>query len=156
MKIGILVTAAVLSISLFGCSKNKCKLDTDGKKQAFGQLADMTHGAFSCDVDGAAAIGGMVDPSLKCEIGAKDCIGTMNAIHAAPATVKDVAAAYKTYLEGQQYKVEQKTIQSKFANGKDIEGIQLDAKNGDKELAVKVFPFGNDMVETQTMLAGLK
>lgn len=151
MKLTVFFTALALSVSAFACSKHNCKLDADNKKQAFGTLADMTEGAFSCDVEGKSPlIGGM------CEIGAANCVATMTAIHAAPATVKDVAARYKGFLEKGQYKVEEKTVKSKFANGKDIEGVQLNGKSGDKDITVEVFPFGNDMVETRTYLAALK
>lgn len=156
MKTLLLAVTAALCLSSVACSKNKCDLKTDGDKQAFGALADMTHGAFSCDVEGHSAIAGMVDDNLKCEVGAKDCVGTMYAIHPAPATVKDVSAAYKAFLEKGGWKVEEKEVHSQFANGKAITGSQLNASNAGKELTVKVFPFGTDMIETRTYTAALK
>jgi len=156
MKTTLLVAAALLSLTSLACSKNKCDLKSDPEKQFFGPLADMTHGAFSCDVEGQSAIGGFVGDGLKCTVGDKDCVGVMNAIHPAPATVKDVSAAYKGYLEKGGWKVEEKEVHSQFANGKAITGSQLNASNAGKELTVKVFPFGTDMVETRTYLAALK
>ena len=156
MKTALLVTLAALALSTAACSKNKCDLKTDGDKQGFGALADMTAGAFSCDVEGKADIAGHVDDSLKCEIGAANCLGVMNAIHAAPATVKDVSANYKAYLEKGGWKVEEKEVKSKFANGKAITGSHLAATNAGKSITVKVFPFGTDMVETRTYLAAMQ
>lgn len=156
MKTALLLVAAALSLTSLACSKNKCDFKSDGEKQTFAAIADMTQGAFSCDVDGHASIAGFVDDSLKCEIGAKDCVGTMYAIHPAPATVKDVSAQYKGFLEKAGWKVEEKEVKSKFANGKDITGSQLNASNAGKELTVKVFPFGTDMIETRTYNVALK
>lgn len=151
MKLPLFFAALALSLSTAACSKHECKLDSDAKKQAFGALADMTAGAFNCGVEGKSPlIGG------DCEIGSDKCVATMTALHAAPAKVKETAAAYKAFLEKAGYKVEEKTVQSKFANGKDIEGVQLNGKNGDKDITVEVFPFGQDMVETRTYLAALK
>ncbi|MEZ4300813.1 MAG: hypothetical protein R3B70_38120 [Polyangiaceae bacterium] len=151
MKLPLLFAALGLCLSTAACSKHECALDSDAKKQAFGALADMTAGAFNCSVEGKSPLIG-----ANCEIGADKCVSTMTALHPAPATVKDTAAAYKAFLEKAQYKVEEKTVQSKFANGKDIEGVQLNGKNGDKDITVEVFPFGQDMVETRTYLAALK
>lgn len=156
MKTALLLAAAALSLTSLACSKNKCDLKTDGEKEAFFALADMTHGAFSCDVEGQSAIGGFVGNDLKCTIGEKDCVGTMNAIHPSPATVKEVSVNYKAFLEKAGWKVEEKEVHSTYANGKPITGSQLNASNAGKELTVKVFPFGTDMVETRTYLAALK
>jgi hypothetical protein len=155
MKTALALCLAALSFSLVACSKHECSFKTDQEKAAFGTLADMTAGAFNCDVEGVggpAEFGG----ETKCEIGAAKCIPKMHALHASPATVKDVAAKYKSFLETAGYKVEEKQMKSKFMNGKDIEGIGLRGTNGDKTVTLSVFPFGTDMVETQTYLGDLK
>jgi hypothetical protein len=140
-----------LSLSSAACSKNKCTLDSDGKKQAFGVLADMTEGAFNCSIDGNSEIAGQIDDSLTCEVGAKDCAASMHAIHP-KTTVAAVAPRYKAFLEAHQWTVEEKKISGKFGNGKPYEGLQFVAKNGDKGLVTRVVPFGDDMVETTTLL----
>lgn len=155
MKIAMLVSLAALSLSALACSKHKCDLATDAEKKEFGTMADMTAGAFNCDVEGTSLEESFVG-TAKCEIGSAKCIPTMHAIHAAPATVKDVAAKYKGFLEQAGWKLEEKTVKSKYMSGKDIEGIELNGKNGDKDIFLKVFPFGDDMVETRTYLAALK
>jgi len=119
----------MLSLSLTACSKNKCDFKNDAEKQAFKPLADMTHGAFSCSLDGKSAAAGAAVPT-SCEIGSKDCVPMMDAVHAAPATVKDVAAAYRAYLEANQWKVEAKDVSSNYESGKAIQGVQLAGKNG--------------------------
>ena len=75
----------------------------------------------------------------------------MHAIHAR-TTVAVVAPRYKDFLEKHQWKVEEKKVSGKFGNGKPYEGVQLVAKNGDKGLVTRVVPFGEDMVETTTLL----
>lgn len=140
-----------VSLLSAGCSKHECKLDSDGKKQAFGVLADMTAGAFNCGIDGNQQIGGQIDDSATCDVGAKDCAASMHAIHA-KTTVAVVAPRYKDFLEKHQWKVEEKKISGKFGNGKPYEGVQFVAKNGDNGLVTRVVPFGDDMVETTTLL----
>jgi hypothetical protein len=147
-----LPSALVVFLALAACSKHECELDTDGKKAAFGALADMTAGAYSCDVEGAALIDGLVMPDLRCEIGASNCAATMSAIHPSPATVKDVAARYRGFLEKAQWTIEEKATSGQFMNGKPYEGVELRAKSGEKLLLVQVMPFGQDMVETRSML----
>jgi len=142
-----------VSLLSTGCSKHECKLDSDGKKQAFGVLADMTEGAFNCGIDGNKEIGGQIDGSSTCDVGSKDCAASMHAIHA-ETTVAVVAPRYKDFLEKHQWKVEEeKKISGKFGNGKPYEGVQLVAKNGAAGLVTRVVPFGDDMVETITLLA---
>ncbi len=155
MKLALFVSLAALSLSIAACSKHECDLKNDAEKKEFGALADMTEGAFSCDVEGNG-LGEALVGTNKCDIGSANCVSTMNSIHAAPATVKDVAARNKAFLEKGGYKLEEKTVQSKFSNGKDIEGTVLSGKNGDKDITVKVFPFGTDMVETRTYLAAIQ
>lgn len=149
------LAAATLSLSLAACSKHECDFKNDAEKTAFGPFADMTEGAFNCGLEGESLVAEMT-LDTRCEIGAANCVPKMTAIHAAPATVKDVATKYKAFLEKGQWKVEEETVKSKYASGKDIEGIALHGSNGDKGITVMVFPFGDDMVETRTYLAALK
>ena len=155
MKLALFISLAALSLSTAACSKHECDLKTDAEKKELGALADMTQGAFSCDVQGTG-LGESFIGTSKCDMGSPNCISTMHAIHAAPATVKDVAAKYKGFLETAGWKVETKTVKSKFMSGKDIEGEVLSGKNADKDITVRVFPFGENMVETTTYLAALK
>lgn len=156
MKLQLLGTLAVISLSTLACSKHECSFKTDAEKEAFGTLADMTQGAFNCGVEGASAAGGIMMSDMHCEIGSKDCVPAMNAIHASPATVKDVTASYKAFLEKNQWKIEQKPTSGKFANGKPFEGFELTGKNAAKSITVKISPFGENMVETRTYLADFK
>ncbi len=154
MKRTLLVLFTVgVSLLSAACSKNKCSLDSDGKKQAFGALADMSEGAFSCDIDGNREVGGRIDSNAQCEVGSKGCAASMHAIHA-KSTVADVAPRYKDFLVKHQWTVEEeKKISGKFGNGKPYEGMQFVAKNGSQGLVTQVVPFGDDMVETTTLLA---
>ncbi len=151
MKLAFFFVALAMSVSDIACSNNKCKFDSEDEKKALGDIADITQGAHSCDVEGTSPLAG-----VNCEIGKGDCVGTLNAIHPAPATVKDVAAQYRGFLEKKQYTVSEKPVKSKFANGKEIEGIVLSAKSGDKDITVRVFPFGTNMVETRVYLAAME
>lgn len=156
MKSAIVLLLPLL-FSAAACSKHKCDLKNDEEKKAFFTLADMTQGAFSCDVEGASVAAGMVMPDMRCEIGAANCIAKMHAIHAAPDTVKDAAGRYKAFLEKAGYAMTEKPISGKFMNGKPYEGVQMIGKKGaDDGITVTVVPFGNDMVETDTMLAAAK
>jgi hypothetical protein len=141
-----------VSLLSSACSKHSCKLDSDGKKQAFSVLADMTAGAFSCDIEGNSEIAGQIDPTMQCTVGDKNCVASMHAIHA-KTTVAEVAPRYKDFLGKHQWAVEsEKKITGKFGNGKPYEGMQFVAKNGDNGLITRVVPFGDDMVETTTLL----
>jgi hypothetical protein len=146
---------ALLTISLSllpaACSKNKCSLDSDAKKQAFSVLADMTEGAFSCDADGNSIVNGEIDENARCEVGAKDCAASLHAIHP-KSTVAEIAPRYKDFLVKHQWTVEEKKVSGKFGNGKPYEGLKFFAKNGSQSLLALVVPFGEDMVETTTLL----
>lgn len=160
MKTALAICLAALSFSLVACSKHECDLKTDAEKATFGTLADMTHGAFSCSVEGVrldAEDGPGMMGDAKCEIGsAPACLAKMNAIHASPAKVKEIAASYKAFLEKAQWKVEEKDVKSKYMSGKEIEGVELRGTSGDKKMMISVFPFGDDMVETRTYVGPLK
>jgi hypothetical protein len=155
MKLALLGAIAVISLSTLACSKHECSFKTDAEKQAFGTLADMTQGAFSCGVEGIA-VGEDVIMMTHCDIGSNNCVPAMFAIHAKPETIKDVAAAYKAFLEKNQWKVEEKATSGKLGNGNPYEGVQLGAKNADKSLTVKISPMGDDMVEARTYLIAMK
>jgi len=150
MKLRALPASLFLVLLVAGCAKHKCKLDTDGKKSVFGDVAAMTKGAHSCDVEGYANIGGMVEPSLHCEVGAQDCVGNLRAIH--PNMQPDaVAAQYKAFLEPAGWKVSQNAYQSTRANGKPLTGTQLRAEKGDRVLISKVYMLGDTLAEANTM-----
>ena len=44
------LSVCTLVIAMGGCGKHKCDLKSDADKQAFGDIAAMTGGAFSCFV----------------------------------------------------------------------------------------------------------
>jgi hypothetical protein len=155
-KLPTIIATLLTFAALAGCSKHKCDFDSAAEKEAFATLADMTEGGFSCDVEGASEVAGFVEPNSRCEIGSAKCVPTMHAIHPGPSTVKDVAAKYRAFLEKNQWKVEEKPISGNYQNGKPFQGVQMYAKKGDKDMGVKVVPFGDDMVETDTVLAAIK
>lgn len=148
----ILIALAILAFGT-ACSKNKCKLDSSAKKEQLGSIADMTQGAFSCDVQGAKQSKGMVDPNMECEIGSSSCVATMDAIYPGGTNLKDVASKSRSFLEKNKWTVTEKPISGSFMNGKPYEGVQLTAKNAGKTAVVRVVPFGTDMVETRTIMA---
>ena len=150
MKLGLVMLAAVALLA--GCSNNKCKLDSAAKKEAFGTLAGMTAGAFNCRVEGDDAKASKFGMPGKCEVGDPGCDPMMFAIHA-KTTVAVVAPRYRAFLEKNQWQVtDEKTVTGKFGSGKPYEGKQLVAKKGSQGLVSRVVPFGDDMVETTTML----
>ena len=150
MKLGLVFLAAVALLP--ACSNNKCKLDSSAKKEAFGALAGMTAGAFNCRVEGEDVKASKYGLNAKCEVGAAGCDPMMFAIHA-KTTVAVVAPRYRAFLEKNQWQItDEKTVTGKFGNGKPFEGKQLVAKKGTQGLVSRVVPFGDDMVETTTML----
>lgn len=142
---------AVLDLRRFGVLKHKCDLDSDGKKAAFGDVAAMTKGAHSCDVEGHSSIGGLVDPSLRCEIGTENCVANMHTIHPnmQPA---EVIAQYKAFLEPAGWKVTESTYEGKRGNGKPFTGMKMRAEKGDKFLISQVYMLADTLAEANTIL----
>lgn len=94
MKLSVIILSAVALLA--GCSNHKCKLDSDGKKEAFGVLAGMTAGAFNCSVEGHDAKAEELVHGASCEVGDRGCSPMMYAIHA-KTTVAAVAPRYKEF-----------------------------------------------------------
>jgi hypothetical protein len=67
------------------------------------------------------------------------------------ARARSPASRYR-FLQKHGWTVEEKKVSGKFGNGKPYEGLQFVAKSGDKGLVTRVVPFGDDMVETTTLL----
>lgn len=139
------LTAAALVLMLVGCAKHKCKLDTDGKKAAFGDVAEMTKGAHSCAVEGTSKLAG-----VSCTIGDASCMPTMRTIHG-NMQHDAVAKQYATFLEAAGWKVVQKPYDGKRANGKTFTGTQVRAEKGDRVLLTRVYMLADTLAEANTM-----
>jgi hypothetical protein len=143
--------AALVLLLAAGCAKHKCKLDSDEKKAALGDIADMTHGAYSCDVEGVLVVDkDLVMPNLHCEIGNKNCLAQMRTLHSQMQPA-DVVKQYQTWLEPKGWKVEQTPYEGKRQNGKTFQGLKMRAEKGDKVLLTTVYMFADTLAEATTM-----
>ncbi|MEZ4222121.1 MAG: hypothetical protein R3B13_14395 [Polyangiaceae bacterium] len=145
-----LLTSLFLILVASGCSKHKCDLGSEGKKTAFGDVAAMTKGAHSCDVEGHSAIGDFVDPNLRCEIGDKDCVANMHTIHP-NMQPEAVVAQYKAFLEPAGWTVTQGTYDGTRGNGKPFKGVTMRAEKGDRFLISKVYMLADTLAEANTI-----
>jgi hypothetical protein len=142
--------ALVVLFALAGCAKHKCKLDTDAKKAALGEVAEMTQGA-SCEVEGAVVVDkDLVLPNLHCEIGNKNCVAQMRNLHS-NLQPDGVVKQYQTWLEARGWKVEQKPYEGKRQNGKTFQGVKMHAEKGDKVLLTTVYMLADTLAEATTM-----
>lgn len=114
------------SLGAVGCSKHDCKLESESDKADFGEVAEMTKGAFSCF------------PSN----------GELVASFGEDQKVDAVATKYKTFLESKSWKVEVKDHEGKRSNGGSYQGKMILATSGDKKLGVIVYPLSDKIVET--------
>ena len=127
MKTLTILGACTLIIALGACSKHKCDLSAEADKQAFGEIAAMTGGAFSCFVSNGELIASHGD-----------------------TTVDAVVTKYQGFLEGQGWKVSVKDHKGERANGKPYEGKIMAAEKGGKTAATIVYPLSDKLIETVT------
>jgi hypothetical protein len=120
-----LISLAVFFLALQGCAKHECKLESDADKQAFGGVAEMTGGAFSCFVSNGELVASHGDTNV--------------------AAVTD---KYKAWLEKAGYKVEVKDHKGQRSNGKAYEGKMLMAEKDGKKVGTLIYELGDKLVET--------
>ena len=119
--------ACAMMVALGACSKHKCDLSSDSDKQSFGEIAAMTGGAFSCMVSNGELIASHGD-----------------------TTVDAIVAKYKSFLEGQGWKVTVEDYKGQRANGKPLEGKLVGAEKGGKKAITLVYPLAEKLIETVT------
>jgi len=121
-----LLFAVALSLTSFGCAKHKCELESETDKKNFGEVAEMTGGAFNCMLSN----------------------GELIATHGDDATVDAVTDKYKAFLEGKGWKTEVKPHTGTRSNGNSYEGKMLLAEKDGTKLGTLVYPLGDKLIET--------
>jgi hypothetical protein len=121
----LFVSLICASVGSFGCAKHDCKLDAESDKADFGEVAEMTKGAFSCYPANGELVASFGDEK-----------------------VENVATKYKTFLESKSWKVEVREHQGKRSNGESYDGKMILATSGDKKLGVIVYPLSDKLIET--------
>jgi len=117
----------VLVTGLGACSKHKCDLSSGSDKETFGDVAPMTHGAFSCYVSN----------------------GELVASHGS-TTVDKVTDKYKAFLEKDGWSVTVEDKHGERANGNPYDGKVIKAEKGGKKALTIVYPLAGDLIETDT------
>jgi hypothetical protein len=113
------------ALTMGGCSKHDCDLSSADDQKTFGDIAEMTKGAHSCDVTN----------------------GELHATHY-DANVDDVTAKYTKVLESKSYKVEVSDHDSTRANGKPLHGKLIVAEVSGKKMNTLVYLLTDGIVET--------
>lgn len=113
------------SLGLLGCAKHDCKLESESDKADFGEVAEMTKGAFSCFPSNGELVASFGDEK-----------------------VENVATKYKTFLESKSWKVDVKEHEGKRGSGESYQGKMILAQSGDKKLGVIVYPLSEKIIET--------
>ena len=108
------------------CSKHKCDLSSGSDKETFGDVAPMTHGAFSCFVSNGELVASHGDTS-----------------------VADITAKYQAFLEKDGWtgvKIEDK--HGTRANGNSYEGKIITAEKSGKNVSTLIYPLSVNLIET--------
>ena len=108
------------------CSKHKCDLSSGSDKETFGDVAPMTHGAFSCFVSNGELVASFGDTS-----------------------VADVTAKYQAFLEKDGWtgiKTEDK--HGTRSNGNPYEGKIITAEKNGKKVGTLIYPLSGNLIET--------
>lgn len=108
------------------CSKHKCDLSSGSDKETFGDVAPMTHGAFSCFVSNGELVASHGDTS-----------------------VADVTAKYQAFLEKDGWtgvKIDDK--HGTRSNGNPYEGKIVTAEKSGKKVTTLVYPLSGNLIET--------
>ena len=116
---------AIVSV-VAACSKHKCDLSSGSDKETFGEIAPMTHGAFSCFASNGELVASHGDTS-----------------------VADVTAKYQAFLEKDGWtsvKVEDK--HGTRSNGNPYEGKTITAEKSGKKVSTLVYPLSGNLIET--------
>ena len=122
----LLLLALPLVLASLGCSKHKCELESETDKKSFGEVAEMTGGAFNCMLSN----------------------GELIATHGDDATVDGVTDKYKAFLEGKGWKTEVQPHTGTRSNGNSYEGKMLLAEKDGTKLGTLVYPLGDKLIET--------
>lgn len=129
-----LLLASVLLVSLAGlggCAKHDCKLESDAEKSAFGDIAPMTKGAFSCFSRTEDNMG-MSKPHLELAATFGD------------SSIDKVTDQYKSFLDKNGWTTTVEPHTGKRGNGKTYEGKMLLAKKGDRQVGAIIYGMNPD------------
>ena len=108
-----------------GCSKHKCDLSSGSDKETFGDVAPMTHGAFSCYVSNGDLVASHGDSS-----------------------VDKVSDKYKAFLEKDGWTVSVQEKHGQRANGNPYDGKLITSEKGGKKVTTVVYPLTGNLIET--------
>jgi len=126
MKNLMAVGAVSMVLALSACAKHKCDLSNGSDKETFGEVAPMTHGAFSCFVSNGELVASFGD-----------------------TTVADVTAKYQAFLEKDGWtNIKTEDKHGTRANGKSYEGKIIKAEKAGKKVGTLIYPLSDKLIET--------
>ena len=109
------------------CKKHKCDLSNGSDKETFGDIAPMTHGAFSCFVSNGELVASHGD-----------------------TTVDKVTDKYKAFLDKDGWSVSVEDKHGERANGNPYDGKLIKSEKGGKKVTTLVYPLTTTIIETDT------
>jgi hypothetical protein len=128
MKNLMVGAVCLVVMALPACAKHKCDLSSGSDKETFGDVAPMTHGAFSCFVSNGELVASFGD-----------------------TTVADVTSKYQAYLEKNGYtNVKTEDKHGSRSNGKSYEGKIVMAEKSGKKVGTLIYPLTDKLIETVT------
>jgi hypothetical protein len=126
MKNLMAVGAVSMLLALSACAKHKCDLSSGSDKETFGDVAPMTHGAFSCFVSNGELVASFGDTS-----------------------VADVTAKYQAYLEKEGWtSIKTEDKHGTRSNGGSYEGKIITAEKSGKKVGTLIYPLSGNLIET--------
>ena len=124
---GVFTTAAMTSAA---CAKHKCDLSSGSDKETFGDVAPMTHGAFSCFVSNGELVASFGDSS-----------------------VADVTSKYQAYLEKDGWtSIKTEDKHGTRSNGNSYDGKIITAEKNGKKVATLIYPLSGSLIETSSIV----
>jgi hypothetical protein len=119
-----------LLVSALGCGKHDCKLESESDQKAYGEIAEMTKGAFSCF------------PSN----------GELVATHADGATVESVTEKYRAFLANKGYSIQIEDHEGKRGNGESYKGKMLVSEKDGAKVGALIYPLTSELIETSIVV----
>ena len=108
------------------CAKHKCDLSSGSDKETYGDVAPMTHGAFSCYVSDGTLVASFGDTS-----------------------VADVTAKYQAFLEKDGWtNIKTEDKHGTRSNGNSYDGKILMAEKNGKKVGTLIYPLSGNLIET--------
>jgi hypothetical protein len=112
------------------CAKHKCDLSSGSDKETWGDVAPMTHGAFSCYVSNGELIASFGDTN-----------------------VADVTSKYQAYLEKEGWtNIKTEDKHGTRSNGNPYEGKIISAEKNGKKVGTLIYPLSGNLIETDSIV----